>query len=82
MKEYPKANFSIQGHTDSSGSNTLNQKLSEKRAKAVLDYLVAKGGIAADRLTSAGFGEDYPIADNKTRAGRAENRRVEIKLVK
>ncbi|WP_428740920.1 OmpA family protein [Tenacibaculum sp.] len=82
MKEYPKANFSIQGHTDSAGSNVTNQKLSEKRAKAVLDYLVGKGGIAADRLTSAGFGEDYPIADNKTRAGRAENRRVEIKLVK
>ncbi|WP_417800473.1 OmpA family protein [Tenacibaculum sp.] len=82
MKEYPKANFSIQGHTDSSGSNSLNQRLSEKRAKAVLDYLVVKGGIDSKRLTSAGFGEDYPIADNKTRAGRAENRRVEIKLVK
>lgn len=82
MKEYPKANFSIQGHTDSSGSNTLNQRLSEKRAKAVLDYLITKGGIDTKRLTSAGFGEDYPIADNKTRAGRAENRRVEIKLVK
>ncbi len=82
MKEYPKANFSIQGHTDSSGSNSLNQKLSERRAKAVLDYLVAKGEIAADRLTSAGFGEDYPIADNKTREGRAQNRRVEIKVVK
>ena len=82
MKEYPKANFSIQGHTDSSGSNTLNQRLSEKRAKAVLDYLITKGGIDSKRLTSAGFGEDYPIADNKTRAGRAENRRVEIKLVK
>nr|WP_299032437.1 OmpA family protein [uncultured Tenacibaculum sp.] len=82
MKEYPKANFSIQGHTDSSGSNSLNQRLSEKRAKAVLDYLITKGGIDSKRLTSAGFGEDYPIADNKTRAGRAENRRVEIKLVK
>ncbi|MGG6229944.1 OmpA family protein [Tenacibaculum sp. SDUM215027] len=82
MKEYPKANFSIQGHTDSSGSNSLNQRLSEKRAKAVLDYLITKGGVDSKRLTSAGFGEDYPIADNKTRAGRAENRRVEIKLVK
>ncbi|MDO6674230.1 OmpA family protein [Tenacibaculum sp. 1B UA] len=82
MKEYPKANFSIQGHTDSSGSNKLNQRLSERRAKAVLDYLITKGGIDSKRLTSAGFGEDYPIADNKTRAGRAENRRVEIKLVK
>ncbi|SED90369.1 OmpA family protein, partial [Tenacibaculum sp. MAR_2010_89] len=45
-------------------------------------YLINKAGIPANRLTSAGFGEDYPIADNKTRAGRAQNRRVEIKLVK
>lgn len=82
MKEYPKANFSIQGHTDSQGPSASNQRLSERRAKAVLDYLITKGGIDSKRLTSAGFGEDYPIADNKTRAGRAENRRVEIKLVK
>ncbi len=82
MKEYSKANFSIQGHTDSQGRAASNKKLSERRAKAVLDYLVAKAGIAAERLVSAGFGEDYPIADNKTRAGRAQNRRVEIKLVK
>ncbi|WGH74450.1 OmpA family protein [Tenacibaculum tangerinum] len=81
MKEYPKANFSIQGHTDSSGSNSLNQRLSERRAKAVLDYLVVKSGIDSSRLVSAGFGEDYPIADNSTREGRAQNRRVEIKLV-
>jgi outer membrane protein OmpA-like peptidoglycan-associated protein len=82
MKEYPKANFSIQGHTDSQGRAANNLKLSERRAKAVLDYLSNKAGIPANRLTSAGFGEDYPIANNKTRAGRAQNRRVEIKLVK
>ncbi|WP_299118601.1 OmpA family protein [uncultured Tenacibaculum sp.] len=82
MKEYPKANFSIQGHTDSQGRASTNMKLSERRAKAVLDYLVGKAGIPANRLSSKGFGEDYPIADNKTRAGRAQNRRVEIKLVK
>ncbi|MBA6157089.1 OmpA family protein [Tenacibaculum sp. S7007] len=81
MKEYPKANFSIQGHTDSQGPAASNMRLSERRAKAVLDYL-ASHGIDGSRLTSAGFGEDYPIADNKTRAGRAQNRRVEIKLVK
>ena len=81
MKEYPRANFSIEGHTDSQGRATTNKRLSEKRAKAVLDYL-AKNGVAANRLTSQGFGEDYPIADNKTRKGRAENRRVEIKLKK
>ncbi|CAM1359265.1 Cell envelope biogenesis protein OmpA [Tenacibaculum soleae] len=82
MKEYSKANFSIQGHTDSQGRASTNKRLSEKRAKAVLDYLVSKGGVAAARLSSAGFGEDYPIANNKTRAGRAQNRRVEIKLAK
>lgn len=82
MKEYPKANFSVQGHTDSQGKAANNLRLSETRAKAVLDYLATKAGISTSRLTSAGFGEDYPIADNKTRAGRAENRRVEIKLTK
>ncbi len=82
MKEYPKANFSVQGHTDSQGGAASNMRLSERRAKAVLDYLVNNGGISSSRLSSAGFGEDYPIADNKTRAGRAQNRRVEIKLVK
>lgn len=81
MKEYDSAKFNIEGHTDSAGRNTTNQRLSEKRAKAVLDYLVRKG-IPANRLSSAGYGEDYPIATNATRAGRAENRRVEIKLVK
>ncbi|WP_237276881.1 OmpA family protein [Tenacibaculum ovolyticum] len=82
MKEYSKANFSVQGHTDSQGRASNNKKLSERRAKAVLDYLVAKAGVSSSRLASAGFGEDYPIANNKTRAGRAQNRRVEIKLVK
>ncbi|CAM1334541.1 OmpA family protein [Tenacibaculum aestuariivivum] len=82
MKEYPKANFSVQGHTDSQGKAASNLRLSEKRAKAVLDYLSVKAGIPTSRLSSAGFGEDYPIADNKTREGRAQNRRVEIKLVK
>jgi outer membrane protein OmpA-like peptidoglycan-associated protein len=79
FKEYPKASFAIEGHTDSVGSKSSNQSLSERRANAVRDYLVANG-IAADRLTAAGYGEDNPIADNKTRAGRAENRRVEVTL--
>ena len=79
FKEYPKASFAIEGHTDSVGSKSSNQSLSERRANAVRDYLIANG-IAADRLSAAGYGEDNPIADNKTRAGRAENRRVEVKL--
>lgn len=79
FKEYPRADFSIEGHTDSVGPKASNQRLSEKRANAVRDYLIANG-ISADRLTAQGFGEDNPIANNKTRAGRKENRRVEVKL--
>jgi outer membrane protein OmpA-like peptidoglycan-associated protein len=81
FKEYPQANFSIEGHTDSDGAKASNQLLSERRANAVMDYLVANG-INADRLTAKGFGEDYPIDSNKTRAGKANNRRVEVKLLK
>lgn len=81
FKEYPRANFTIEGHTDSVGSKATNQKLSERRANAVRDYLIANG-IDANRLTAAGYGEDKPIASNATRAGRAGNRRVEVNLVK
>jgi OmpA-OmpF porin, OOP family len=79
FKEYPKADFSIEGHTDSQGPKASNQALSERRANAVRDYLIANG-ISAARLTAAGFGESNPIANNKTASGRKENRRVEVKL--
>jgi len=79
FKEYPQADFSIEGHTDSDGSASSNQLLSERRANAVRDYLIANG-ISADRLTAAGFGESNPIDSNKTRSGKANNRRVEVKL--
>jgi outer membrane protein OmpA-like peptidoglycan-associated protein len=79
FKEYPRADFAIEGYTDSVGSKSSNQALSERRANAVRDYLIANG-IDAQRLTAAGYGEDNPIASNNTRAGRAENRRVEVKL--
>jgi len=79
FKEYPRADFSIDGHTDSVGPKGSNQALSERRANAVRDYLIANG-IDADRLTAVGYGEDNPIANNRTRAGRKENRRVEVKL--
>jgi outer membrane protein OmpA-like peptidoglycan-associated protein len=81
LKEYPNSNFSIEGHTDSDGKDDANQTLSENRAAAVKNYLV-ENGIAASRLTSAGFGESKPIDTNKTKAGKANNRRVEVKLVK
>jgi outer membrane protein OmpA-like peptidoglycan-associated protein len=81
LKEYPSSKFSIEGHTDSDGKDAANQKLSEDRAAAVKNYLI-ENGVAADRLTSAGFGESMPIASNKTKAGKAQNRRVEVKLTK
>ncbi len=79
FKEYPQANFAIEGHTDSQGSDRTNELLSDRRANAVMDYLVANG-IDQDRLTAKGYGEDNPIASNKTAAGRKNNRRVEVKL--
>lgn len=81
LNEYPTAKFTVEGHTDSVGSESLNQKLSEERANSVRDFLI-KEGIAADRLTAIGYGEAKPIATNNTSAGRTQNRRVEINLVK
>lgn len=80
LKEYPKANFSIEGHTDSIGSAASNQKLSESRATSVMDFLIEKG-ISASRLSSIGYGESKPIATNMYKDGRKQNRRVEINLV-
>jgi outer membrane protein OmpA-like peptidoglycan-associated protein len=81
LDEYPSAKFSIDGHTDSVGSAKSNKSLSEARALSVKQYLVANG-VDEFRLSSKGYGEEDPIADNKTRSGRAKNRRVEINLVK
>ncbi|MNQ41397.1 Outer membrane porin F precursor [compost metagenome] len=67
----------VDGHTDSVGSDAYNQGLSERRAASVVDYLIGQG-VAAEKLTSQGFGESKPIEDNGTDAGRAQNRRVEI----
>ena len=81
LKEYPTANFVVEGHTDSIGTNkNFNQLLSERRAQKVVDYLV-ENGISAERLSSVGFGENNPIESNMTAAGRSANRRVEVKLV-
>ena len=81
LTAYPNQKITITGHTDSRGEASYNQQLSEKRAKAVQTYLVNKG-IAADRMEVHGAGETQPIADNKTREGRAQNRRVEVELIK
>ncbi|MFD2543004.1 OmpA family protein [Lacinutrix gracilariae] len=81
LKEYPASTFTIEGHTDSDGAKASNQLLSERRANAVRDYLISNG-VAADRLVATGFGEEYPIDTNATRAGKKNNRRVEVKLKK
>jgi outer membrane protein OmpA-like peptidoglycan-associated protein len=80
LKENPLAKFSITGHTDNVGTSNFNLKLSKERAAAVKNYLVSNG-LAADRLTSDGLGNTQPIGSNKTAAGRANNRRVEVKYV-
>jgi OOP family OmpA-OmpF porin len=79
INKFPTAEFAIGGFTDSVGSDSLNLKLSDKRANAVKDYLV-ENGVDAAKLTATGFGEENPIDSNKTRAGRAKNRRVEVKV--
>jgi len=76
LRQYPTTNAVIEGHTDSDGSNSYNQGLSERRAKAVYEYLIKEAGVNADRLTWAGFGESQPIASNDTAAGKQRNRRV------
>ena len=80
LKEYPDADFIIEGHTDSVGTDQSNQLLSERRANAVRDYFIANG-INADRLTTKAFGEGTPVDTNNTPAGRQNNRRTEVKLV-
>lgn len=79
LKQYPKQKVLVEGHTDSTGSDTFNLGLSDRRASAVRLALIDKG-IASDRITTRGYGEAYPVAGNETAAGRQMNRRVEIIL--
>jgi len=74
---HPGLMLQVEGHTDSTGSDELNQKLSEQRAGATRDYLIQQG-LTADRVTAVGFGKTMPVADNSTADGRRKNRRVEI----
>jgi outer membrane protein OmpA-like peptidoglycan-associated protein len=82
IKKDSKLKVEVQGHTDSVGTEKYNMGLSLRRANAVRDYLIKKGGIAADRLAVVGFGESRPVAPNTTKEGRAQNRRVELQPLK
>jgi len=79
LKRNPDVEVTIDGHTDNTGSDKVNNPLSVKRAEATKKYLVSKG-INADRLVTAGFGSTQPVADNNTKEGREKNRRIEIKI--
>jgi len=80
MEDNPSIRLEISGHTDNVGSRRVNQKLSEDRARAVVDYLVSKG-IDRSRLESKGYADTQPVATNDTSEGRALNRRVEFKVI-
>ena len=80
IKSHPTLQIKIEGHTDDVGSDAKNLTLSKNRAAAAVTYLVKKG-VEASRLSSEGFGEQYPIAENKRAKGRAANRRVEFNIV-
>ncbi len=81
LQENPQIEIRIEGHTDSRGSDRYNKKLSDRRAASVRTYLLEKG-VDASRMNSVGYGEERPIEDNSTEAGRAANRRVEIHITK
>jgi len=81
LKDRPEIRIEVHGHTDNTGSATKNKTLSEARARSVIVALINKG-ISAERLASKGFGQSQPIAPNTTEAGRAQNRRVEVKIIR
>jgi OOP family OmpA-OmpF porin len=77
LKDHPQRNLLIEGYTDSTGSDSYNLNLSQRRAAAVRDFL-SMNGISPDRIKGQGYGEEYPVATNSNEAGRAQNRRVEL----
>lgn len=79
VKHHPNATFEVAGHTDAVGSDSYNRDLSQRRAGNVRAYLVEQG-VNPDSMSAVGYGESQPVADNATEAGRAENRRVELRI--
>jgi len=80
LNEFPESTVIVKGFTDSRGTEEYNQQLSERRANAVRNYLIAKK-VAASRITAIGFGESLPVAPNDTEEGRQRNRRVEMDII-
>jgi len=80
IQQYPDTIVQIEGHTDSTGSSSFNQTLSENRAEAVRGYM-SQRGVESNRLIAVGYGASRPVADNGTQQGRAQNRRVEVLIV-
>ena len=80
LDDHPKLRVRVEGHTDSQGSDRFNLKLSGARANSVRDYLIRRG-VDADRMVAKGYGERVPIADNRSKGGRSQNRRVEFVIL-
>jgi OOP family OmpA-OmpF porin len=80
LRQFPDQTVTITGHTDSRGNEDYNQELSDRRAQAVRDYLLANMAMSADRITAKGYGESQPIASNDTDEGRAKNRRIDVRV--
>jgi len=80
LKENPNVRVSVEGHTDARGTDQYNERLSVRRAEAVFRYLV-NHGVAPERMETVGYGKSRPVADNDTESGRAQNRRVELRVV-
>ena len=80
LNNYPNLQVEVAGHTDNVGNANMNLGLSDRRAKTVLDHLV-ENGVDPSRLTFRGYGDIHPIADNSIAEGRAQNRRVELRIV-
>jgi outer membrane protein OmpA-like peptidoglycan-associated protein len=80
LKKYPQTDITVEGHTDNTGPKAVNEKLSNARAQSVLGFLASRS-VDTSRMTSKGFADTQPVADNGTDDGRAQNRRVQIKIV-
>ncbi len=81
IREFNNCKVIVEGHTDSRGNSEINKKLSQERANAVMEYLIANMDIPKNRITAKGYGETRPVATNKTEEGRAKNRRIDIVII-